>query len=151
MAALNKVTLIGRVGGEPQSKGGTVRLGLATSEKYKDKNGQNMDRTEWHNLVFFARLGEIATQYLGKGSLIYVEGRLQTSKWQNSEGKDQYKTEIIVNNMQMLGSKGNTAKEISQPASSESSMTYDYLHIKNSQQKNPMFVNNKELDEDLPF
>lgn len=150
MASINKVTLIGRVGGEPQAKSAVTRVSLATSEKFKDKTGQNTEKTEWHNLVFFGRLGEIAQQYLTKGALLYVEGRLQTSKWQNSEGKDQYKTEIIVGVMQMLGGKGDSARQSQQPMSTDSTPTYDYLHIKNAQQK-PAILNAAELDDDLPF
>ncbi len=93
---------------------------LATSETYKDKNGEKQERTEWHNLVFYRRLAEIAGEYLKKGSQIYVEGRIQTRKWQDKEGKDRYTTEIVVNEMQMLGGKssGGGSFEVMDSASS---------------------------------
>jgi single-strand DNA-binding protein len=80
---------------------------LATSESWKDKNsGEKQEKTEWHRVVFFGRLAEIAGEYLKKGSQVYVEGRLQTRKWQDKEGHDRYTTEIVANEMQMLGSRG---------------------------------------------
>jgi single-strand DNA-binding protein len=82
-----------------------TNVSLATSENYKDKSGEKQERTEWHNLVFYRRLAEIAGEYLKKGSQVYVEGRIQTRKWQDKEGKDRYTTQIIVNEMTMLGGK----------------------------------------------
>jgi len=82
-----------------------TNVSLATSENYKDKSGEKQERTEWHNLVFYRRLAEIAGEYLKKGSLIYVEGRIQNRKYQDKEGKDRYISEIVVNEMKMLGSK----------------------------------------------
>jgi single-strand DNA-binding protein len=82
-------------------------VSLATSDSWKDKqSGEQKERTEWHNLVFYSRLAEIAGEYLRKGSQVYVEGRLQTRKWQDKSGNDRYTTEIIVSDMQMLGSRG---------------------------------------------
>ena len=108
--SVNKVILIGRLGKDPETRYMTngeavTNVSLATSENYKDKNGEKQERTEWHNLVFYRRLAEIAGEYLKKGSQVYVEGRIQTRKWQDKEGKDRYTTEIIVNEMKMLGSK----------------------------------------------
>lgn len=107
---LNKATLIGRLGKDPETRYMTngeavTNVFLATSENYKDKQGEKQEKTEWHNLVFYRRLAEIAGEYLKKGSLVYIEGRIQTRKWQDKEGKDRYTTEIIVNEMKMLGSK----------------------------------------------
>jgi single-strand DNA-binding protein len=82
-----------------------TNVSLATSENYKDKSGEKQERTEWHNLVMYRRLAEIAGEYLKKGSLIYVEGRIQNRKYQDKEGKDRYISEIVVNEMKMLGSK----------------------------------------------
>jgi len=82
---------------------------LATSENWKDKSGEKQEKTEWHNLVFYRRLAEIAGEYLKKGSQIFVEGKLQTRKWQDKEGKDRYTTEIVVNEMTMLGGKSSGA------------------------------------------
>lgn len=108
--SLNKAILIGRLGKDPEVKtmpnGELVaNVSLATSENWKDKTGIKQEKTEWHNLVFYRRLAEIAGQYLKKGSQIYVEGKIQTRKWQDKEGQDRYTTEIIVSEMQMLGSK----------------------------------------------
>lgn len=108
--SVNKVILVGRLGKDPETRYMTngeavTNVSLATSENWKDKNGEKQEKTEWHNLVFYRRLAEIAGEYLKKGSQIYVEGKIQTRKWQDKEGKDRYTTEIIVNEMQMLGSK----------------------------------------------
>lgn len=110
MKGVNKVILIGNVGQDPDARttgNGVAVTGvsLATSESWKDKNGEAQEKTEWHKVVFWNRLGEIAAQYLTKGSKIYVEGKIQTRKWQDKEGNDRYTTEIVGNNMQMLGSK----------------------------------------------
>lgn len=105
---INKVILIGNLGRDPEvrytaSGGAIANVTLATSETWKDKtSGEQQERTEWHRVVFFGRLGEIAGEYLKKGSKIYVEGRLQTRKWQGQDGQDRYTTEIIANDMQML-------------------------------------------------
>jgi single-strand DNA-binding protein len=107
----NKVTLIGNIGSDPETRylpnGNTVTtITLATSDTWKDKQtGQLQERTEWHRIVFFNRLGEIAGEYLSKGSKIYVDGSLRTNKWLDQEGKDQYRTEIIGIEMQMLDSR----------------------------------------------
>jgi len=108
--AVNKVILVGRLGKDPElkkmSNGESVtNLTLATTENWKDKSGAKQEKTEWHNLVFYRRLAEIAGQYLAKGSQIYIEGKLQTRKWQTKEGQDRYTTEIVVSEMQMLGGK----------------------------------------------
>ena len=112
--SVNKAILVGRLGKDPETRYMTngeavTNVSLATSENYKDKNGEKQERTEWHNLVFYRRLAEIAGEYLKKGAQIYVEGRIQTRKWQDKEGKDRYTTEIIVNEMQMLGGKSGGA------------------------------------------
>ena len=108
--SVNKVILVGRLGKDPETRYMTngdavTNVSLATSDTWKDKNGEKQERTEWHNLVFYRRLAEVAGEYLKKGSHIYVEGKIQTRKWQDKEGKDRYTTEIIVNEMQMLGGK----------------------------------------------
>ncbi len=109
--SVNKVILVGRLGKDPETRYMTsgeavTNATLATSENWKDKNGEKQEKTEWHNLVFYRRLAEIAGEYLKKGSQVYIEGKIQTRKWQDKEtGKDRYTTEIIVNEMQMLGSK----------------------------------------------
>lgn len=126
--SVNKVILVGRLGKDPETRYMTngeavTNATLATSENWKDKNGEKQEKTEWHNLVFYRRLAEIAGEYLKKGSQIYVEGKLQTRKWQTKEGQDRYTTEIIVNEMQMLGSKaGGGSFEVveNKPAASQS-------------------------------
>ncbi|MGD9603489.1 MAG: single-stranded DNA-binding protein [Gammaproteobacteria bacterium] len=109
---INKVMLIGNLGADPEIRytaGGSAiaNLRLATAESWRDKEtGEQQERTEWHRVVFFGRLAEIAGEYLKKGSQIYVEGRLQTRKWQDKDGSDRYSTEIVANEMQMLGGRG---------------------------------------------
>jgi single-strand DNA-binding protein len=110
MMSVNKAILVGRLGKDPEVRYMTngeavANVSLATSERYKDKSGEKQEKTEWHNLVFYRRLAEIAGEYLKKGSEIYAEGRIQTRKWTDKEGKDHYITEIIVNDMKMIGSK----------------------------------------------
>ena len=108
---INKVILVGNLGNEPEhrvlpSGGGVTNISIATSESWKDKNtGQMQERTEWHRVVFFNRLAEIAAEYLRKGSKVYVEGALRTRKWQDQSGQDRYTTEIVANEMQMLDSR----------------------------------------------
>jgi len=110
--SVNKVILVGRLGAEPESRafpnGGSIcNLRLATSESWKDKQtGERKERTEWHRVTLNNRLGEIAQQYLHKGSQVYIEGRIQTRKWQDQNGQDRYSTEIVGNEMTMLDSKG---------------------------------------------
>ena len=112
---INKVILVGNLGKDPEvrymANGGAVcNVTLATTESWKDKQtGEQKDKTEWHNIVFYRRLAEIAGEYLRKGSQIYVEGKLQTRKWQDKNGNDRYTTEIIATEMQMLGSRGGSA------------------------------------------
>jgi len=109
---INKVILIGNLGSDPEVRytaGGSAvaNVNVATGESWKDKQtGEQQERTEWHRVVFFTRLAEIVGEYLKKGSKIYVEGRLQTRKWQDKSGNDRYTTEIVANEMQMLDSRG---------------------------------------------
>jgi single-strand DNA-binding protein len=109
---VNKVILIGNLGRDPEvryspSGQAIANVTIATSESWKDKNtGEKQEKTEWHRVVFFGRLAEIAGEYLKKGSQVFVEGRLQTRKWQDKDGQDRYTTEIVANEMQMLGNRG---------------------------------------------
>ena len=109
---INKVILVGHLGNDPEMRYGNngnaiANISLATTASWKDKNtGEQQDRTEWHRVVMFNRLGEIAGEYLKKGSQVYIEGRLQTRKWQDQSGQDKYTTEIVANEMQMLGGRG---------------------------------------------
>jgi single-strand DNA-binding protein len=142
--SVNKAILVGRLGKDPETRYMTsgeavTNATLATSENWKDKNGEKQEKTEWHNLVFYRRLAEIAGEYLKKGSQVYIEGKIQTRKWQDKEGNNRYTTEIVVNEMQMLGSNGD-----------------------NQQQENPRAANDagshrskatgfEDMDDDIPF
>ncbi len=112
---INKVILVGTLGRDPETKympsgSAVTNISVATSDQWKDKNtGEKQERTEWHRVVFFNRLAEIAGQYLRKGSQVYLEGRLQTRKWQGQDGQDRYTTEIIASEMQMLGGRNDNA------------------------------------------
>lgn len=112
---VNKVILVGNLGQDPEVRyspngGAIANISVATSESWKDKNtGEQVDKTEWHRVVFFRRLAEIAGEYLKKGSKVYIEGKLQTRKWQDKNGQDRYTTEIVANEMQMLDSRGGSA------------------------------------------
>ena len=109
---VNKVTIVGNLGQDPEvryttSGAAVTNISVATSEQWKDKNtGEDVVQTEWHRIVFFGRLAEIAGEYLKRGSQVYIEGKLQTNKWQDKNDQDRYTTEIIANEMQMLGAKG---------------------------------------------
>ena len=108
MASVNKVILVGNLGRDPELRympnGEAVcNFSIATTDSWKDKSGAKQERTEWHNIVMYRKLAEIAGEYLKKGRPVYVEGRLQTRKWQTKEGQDRYTTEIIADQMQMLG------------------------------------------------
>lgn len=108
MASVNKVILMGNLGRDPEMRfmpnGEAVcNFSIATTDSWKDKSGQKQERTEWHNIVIYRKLAEIAGEYLKKGRPVYIEGRLQTRKWQTKEGQDRYTTEIIADQMQMLG------------------------------------------------
>ena len=127
---VNKVILVGNLGQKPeirytQTNTAVATLSIATSESWKDKDsGEQREKTEWHRVVFFGKLAEIAEQYLDKGSQLYVEGKLQTRKWQDKDGNDKYTTEILGNEMNMLGGRQSSADsgefDQSQPASQTS-------------------------------
>ena len=111
MASLNKVMLIGNLGKDPEVRytpAGTAvaSFSIATGEKFKNKNGEWEERTEWHNVVLWGRQAEIAGEYLGKGKTVYIEGRLQTRKWQDKDGRDRWTTEVVGERMQMLSGRG---------------------------------------------
>ena len=109
---VNKVILVGNLGKDPEVRympngNAVANITLATTESWKDKqSGEQQEKTEWHRIVMFRRLGEIAGEYLKKGSQVYIEGKLQTRKWQDNSGNDRYTTEIVANEMQMLGGRG---------------------------------------------
>lgn len=108
---INKVILVGNMGNDPEVRytpagAAVTTISLATTENWKDKEGNKQEKTEWHRVVFFSRLAEIAGEYLKKGSQVYIEGKLRTNKWQDKNGQDRYTTEILANEMQMLGGRG---------------------------------------------
>ena len=137
---VNKAIILGNLGQDPEvrySQGGKAlcNLSIATSEKWKDKDsGEDQERTEWHRIVAFGRLAEVMGEHLHKGSQVYIEGKIQTRKWQDRDGNDRYTTEIVANDMQMLGSRqgGNPQSGGAQ---------------QNRQEEQPQ----EEFDDDIPF
>jgi single-strand DNA-binding protein len=132
MASLNKVMLIGNLGKDPEvrytaSGQAVASFSLATSEKFKGKSGEWEERTEWHNITLWGKLAEIAGEYLSKGKTVYIEGRLQTRKWQDKNGNDRYTTDIVGDKMQMLSPKGeHRGGDVnSQPVASGGSGSYE--------------------------
>lgn len=117
MASVNKVILVGNLGADPETRyapsGDAIcSIRLATTESWKDKaSGEKREATEWHRVVFYRKLAEIADQYLRKGSSVYIEGRIKTRKWQDKDGKDRYTTEIEATEMQMLGGRGDGSRQ----------------------------------------
>lgn len=144
MASLNKVMLIGNLGKDPEvrytaSGQAVASFSLATSEKFKGKSGEWEERTEWHNITLWGKLAEIAGEYLSKGKTVYIEGRLQTRKWQDKSGNDRYTTDIVGDKMQMLSPKGEGRRGgdvTSEPASGRGGGSYE----------EPPFQ-----DDDIPF
>jgi len=121
MASVNKAIIVGNLGKDPEVRflpnGDAVcNFSVATTESWKDKDGKKNEKTEWHNIVLFRKLAEIAGEYLKKGRPVYLEGRLQTRKWQDKEGQERYTTEIVADTMQMLGSR-EEAKEVASTTS----------------------------------
>lgn len=150
MASVNKVILIGTLGRDPEvrympNSEAVANFSMATNESWKSKDGQKQEKTEWHNIVMYRKLAEIAGEYLTKGSPVYIEGRLQTRKWQTKEGQDRYTTEIIADSMQMLGSK----------AQNNSSDDSEYKPDKNNAPKEKKQEKSKgsfdDFEDDIPF
>jgi single-strand DNA-binding protein len=117
MSGVNKAILIGHLGADPelrhtQSGTAVATFSLATTERYTDKSGERQERTEWHRIVAWARLGEICNQYLKKGKQVYIEGRIQTRQWEDQSGNKRYTTEIVANNMTMLGRAGDSGADV---------------------------------------
>ena len=157
---INKVIIVGNCGQDPETRympsgGAVTNLSLATTESWKDKNtGQQQERTEWHRVVFFNRLAEIAGEYVRRGSKIYVEGSLRTRKWQDKDsGQDRYTTEIVANEMQMLDSKGSSAGDVSasQPNPSSSLSVEKSRSSQNPSTNTNNSSNLSDFDDDIPF
>jgi single-strand DNA-binding protein len=145
---VNKTILLGNIGQDPETRylpsgGAVTNISVATSETWKDKNsGQQQERTEWHRVVFFNKLAEIAGEYLKKGSKVYIEGSLRTRKWQNKDGVDMYTTEIVASELQMLDSKGSDSGHA---APSQSSLSNEYQQPQNQHPAGGDFA------DDIPF
>lgn len=123
---INKVIIVGNLGNDPETKysgngNAITNISVATSEGWKGQDGQKQERTEWHRIVMFNKLAEIAGQYLKKGSKVYIEGSLRTRKWQDKDGQDRYTTEIVASQMQMLDGKGDAPAASQQQASAQQS------------------------------
>lgn len=146
---LNKVMIIGNLGAEPEVRytaGGSAmaNVNIATSETWRDKQtGEQQEKTEWHRVVFFGKLAEVVQQYVHKGSKLYIEGRLQTRKWQDKDGQDRYTTEIVANEMQMLDSRGASADFEPAPRSTNTPSS--------SQPSSSSAPQIDDFDDDIPF
>ena len=160
MASINKVILIGNLGRDPEvrytpSGAAVCNVTVATSRNWKDKNsGEKVEETEWHRVVFYDRLAEIAGEYLKKGRSVYVEGRLKTRKWQDKEGKDNYTTEIVADNMQMLGSREGMGGGDEGGSRGESSSRPAQRPAANKPAASPASKSSTgfdDMDDDIPF
>ena len=140
---INKVIIVGNLGADPDSRAmpsgnAVTNISVATSESWNDREtGEKQEKTEWHRVVFFNRLAEIAAQYLKKGSQVYVEGKLQTRKWEDIEGNERWTTEVVANQMQMLGDRMSNDMSNDNASSSQSSSDNDF--------------STDEFDDDIPF
>jgi len=147
MAGVNKVILVGNLGADPEVKtleSGTkvASLRLATTERYKDRNGNQQEATEWHNVVLWRGLAEIAEKYLSKGRQVYIEGKIKTRKWTDQSGADRYSTDIIADEMTLLGGPGGgNAASNSTPAAAPA----------RNQVNEPPTSSLDDIDDDLPF
>lgn len=158
---VNKVILIGNCGGDPETRympngNAVTNITLATTDSWKDKQtGQMQERTEWHRVVFFGKLAEIAGEYLRKGSQVYIEGRLQTRKWQGQDGQDRYTTEVVVDmggQMQMLGGRGDSegGQRAPRPQQSRPAPQQSAPAAQPQQSSQPM-PDYDSFDDDIPF
>ena len=151
--SVNKAILIRHLGKDPEVRympngEAVANVTLATSETWKDKTGEKQEKTEWHNIVFFKRLAEIAGQYLKKGSLIYVEGRITTEKWRTKEGQDRYTTKIVANEMKMLGGKSSGASSFEVVENKSAASSSGSAPAKSAPAAKSNFDN---FDDDIPF
>jgi single-strand DNA-binding protein len=151
---VNKVILIGNLGADPETRympsgGAVTNIRVATTDSWKDKqSGERQERTEWHRVSLFGRLAEIAAEYLRKGSQVYLEGRLQTRKWQAQDGTDRYSTDIVANEMQMLGGRGaDTPATAPPPSPSEE----DWGQSRKSKPAAAQPAAADDFDDDIPF
>ena len=158
MASVNKVILVGHLGKDPETRympngDAITNATLAASESWKDKQtGEKKEQTEWHRLVFYRKLAEIAGQYLRKGSLIYIEGSLKTRKWQDKDGQDRYTTEITVNEMTMLGGRGDAGQPSGEPQQRQQQQRPQGNGGGQQQRQNaPQSRGFDDFEDDIPF
>ena len=156
---INKVTIVGNLGNDPEVKympsgGAVANISVATSESWKDKQtGEQKEKVEWHRIVFFNKLAEIAGEYLKKGSQVYVEGSLRTRKWQDQSGADRYTTEIVASNMQMLGGRAENAGDAPQqrPQAQQQPQQYQQQAPPQNQPSGVHQQGMDSFDDDIPF
>ncbi len=154
---INKVILVGNLGNDPEVRytpagAAVTTISLATTDSWKDKEGNKQEKTEWHRVVFFSRLAEIAGEYLKKGSQVYIEGKLRTNKWQDKDGNDRYTTEIMANEMQMLGGRGDSGSGgFGGGGQSMPSAPRANNNNNNQQQNNNPAPNFDDFDDEIPF
>ncbi len=157
MASLNKVILIGNLGRDPEVRympngEAVANFSIATTESWKDKSGQRQEKTEWHRIVLYRRLAEIAGEYLKKGSQVYIEGRLETRKWQDKEGQERTTVDIVGNEMKMLGS-GRGAPSQDMPSDSDNDYAQNSTPARKAPNVTPASSSyaNSAMDDDIPF
>ncbi len=154
---INKVILVGNLGKDPEAKfmpngNAVTNITVATSEAWKDKQtGQQQERTEWHRVVFFNRLAEIASEYLKKGSKVYLEGSLRTRKWQAQDGQDRYTTEIVASEMQMLDSRGGHSDYQTPTSEQNESAHQTEVTSDNKAMSSSSESGSSAFDDDIPF
>ena len=155
---VNKVILVGNLGADPETRytangSAVTNIRLATSESWRDKqSGETQERTEWHRVVFFSRLAEIAAEYLRKGRQVYIEGQIRTRKWQGQDGQDRYTTEIVASDMQMIGGRGEGGGGTEQPRERESAPEAARRDDESaSPPAAPKSGPSDDFDDDIPF
>ena len=158
MASVNKAILIGNLGKDPEvrympSGDAITHINIATTETFKDREGVKQERTEWHRVVFFGALAKIAGEYLKKGRPVYIEGRIQTRKWQGQDGQDRYTTEIVANEMKMLGGRGDSGGDASfEPRASEAGAPASRAPQASARTSSPSKPDvDNSFDDDIPF
>jgi len=158
---INKATILGNLGKDPETRympngNAVTNITVATSIAWKDQSGQMQEKTEWHRITFFGKLAEIASQYLKKGSKVYIEGRIETKKYQDQAGSDRYTTSIIANEMQMLDSRGDDQQSGQQQAPQQNQQAPRQQNYQQAQQQQPAQQNQGQqgmMDDidDIPF
>ena len=154
---VNKVILVGNLGADPETRysasgGAVTKLRLATNESWTDRQtSERRERTEWHRVVLFSRLAEVAEQYLRKGSQVYIEGRIQTQKWQGQDGQDRYTTEVVANELQMLGGRGGGGDSEDWNQSTEPPAQSGGAAAPSRAPASQSGGNDPDIDDDIPF